>query len=108
MIFQEDGVAVLVLAQRIVEQIHIEVAGERIRNDEWRRCQEIHAHECVYAAFEIAVPGQHAGADDVAFFHGGLDLGFQRARVADAGRAAVADGKETQRVEVVNQPDFSR
>jgi hypothetical protein len=57
----------------------------------------------VDAAFEVAVARQHARADDVAARDGLRDLGLQRPGVADAGRAAVADGVEADRLKVVDE-----
>ena len=57
----------------------------------------------MYASLEVAVAGKHAGADDVTVLHGLANFRQQRAGVANARGAAVADGVETHGIEVVEQ-----
>ena len=56
------------------------------------------------ARLEVAVAGEHRADDEVALGDRRRDLVGERARVADARRAAVADGVEAERVEVLLQP----
>ena len=55
------------------------------------------------AALEVAVARQHAGDDEVALLDLLRDVVGQRARVPDAGRAAVADQVEAQRRQRLDQ-----
>ena len=77
-VFQIDRVAILVFAQCILKQIDVEVAGERIGNDQWWRCKKIHLHEGVNATLKITIARQHTCADDIAFFDGCSDCRLQR------------------------------
>ena len=56
-------------------------------------------HVGVDAALEVAVARQHRGDGQVALVHGVGHPVEQRARVADAGRAAVADEVEAELLE---------
>ena len=105
-VFQVNGVAVLVIAKRVFEQIDVEITGKCVCNDERRRCEEIHTHERVNATFKVAVAGQDAGADDVAACHCIGNFRKQWSRVADAGRAAVTHRVETYGIQVVQQICF--
>ena len=50
-----DRIAILIIAQRIVEQIEVHIACNRVSNHERWRCQEVVLHQGVDAAFEVAV-----------------------------------------------------
>ena len=54
----------------------------------------------MHARLEVAIAGEDADADEVVARDGFLDARIERAGVADAGRAAVADGVEAELVEV--------
>ena len=54
----------------------------------------------MHARLEIAVAGEHAGGDEIVFGDRLLDGRVERAGIADAGRAAVADDLEAELVEV--------
>ena len=87
---QEDGLAVLAGAERLLREIDVHPARERVRDDERRRREVVHLDLRVDAPLEVAVSREHGRRDEVARAHG-LGDGFrQRARVADARRAAVA------------------
>ena len=93
---QVDGLAVLVVAERLVVQVGVDAAGERVGDHQHRRRQKVHAHQRVDAPLEVAVARQHRGDDQIALGHGLGDRLRQRARVADAGGAAVADEVEAE------------
>src|SRR3972149_2673150 len=57
-----------------------------------------------YATFEIAIAGKDGGRDQAVVVDGLRDLGRQRTRVSDAGRAAEADQIEPEPIEVGLQP----
>ena len=60
----------------------------------------------MHAGLEVAVTREHRSGDDVFRFHHILDAGIERARVADAGRAAVADRLEAELVELCLEAGF--
>ena len=103
MSLRKTSLAVLVLAERLVEQVDVHRPGERVGDAQRRRREVVHLHVGVDAALEVAVAREHRddrevlGLDDVG------DLLRQRAGVADAGRAAVADEVEAERLEVVGR-----
>ena len=78
-------------------------AGERIGDDQRRRGEIVGARLRIDAALEVAVAGEHRGDDEILVVDGVGDLLGQRAGVADAGGAAVADEVEAERVEIVLQ-----
>ena len=100
---EEDVVAVLVLAERVLEQVDVHRPGQRVGDDQRRRREVVHLHVGVDPALEVAVARQHRGDREVGLVDRGRDLGDERAGVADAGRAAVADEVEAELVEVRRQ-----
>ena len=102
-VLEVDVLAVGVLAERLVEQVDVHRPRQRVRHHQRRRREVVHLHVRVDPALEVAVAGEHGddrevlGADDVG------DLLRQRAGVADAGRAAVADEVEAERLERVDE-----
>ena len=102
-VLEEDVVAVLVLAERLVEQVDVHRPGDRVGDAQRRRGEVVHLHVGVDAALEVAVAREHGddrevlGLDDVG------DLLRQRTGVPDAGRAAVADEVEAERLEALGQ-----
>ena len=67
------------------------LAQQRIGHDQRRRGQIVGAHVGMHAALEIAVAGEHRGGDQLVVLDRVGDRVVQRAGVADAGGAAVAD-----------------
>ena len=57
----------------------------------------------MHAALEVAVAGEHGDGDELVVLDRVGDRLVERAGVADAGRAAVADELEAERVEVGGQ-----
>ena len=100
---QEDVGAVRPLPDRIVQEVDVHRPGERVGHDERRRGEVVHLHVGVDAALEVAVAREHRADGEVVRLDGRRDLLRERAGVADAGRAAVADEVEAERVEVVLQ-----
>ena len=101
MSLQEHLVAVRVLAQRVVVEVEVHRTGQRIRNDEGRRCEVVHLDIGADAALEVAVAREHRRHREVVVVDRLGDLGDQRAGVADADRAAVADRVEAEALEVL-------
>ena len=97
---QEHVRAVVRLAKRFARQVDVDPPGQRERHDERRRHQEIAAHVLVHARLEVAVAGEHRGDNEVVVEDRLLDLGVERAGVADAGCAAIANEVEAKPVEV--------
>ena len=87
------------MTQHVVLQVHIHGAGERIRHHERRRSEEVHLHFRMHAAFEVAIAGEHRGGDDIAGLDARGNFRLQRAGIADAGGAAVADDIEADGLE---------
>ena len=98
--FEINVLAILVLSKRFGAQVDIDRAGESKGDDERGRHQEIGTNVLVHAGFEVAVAGQDAGRHEIVLGNRFLERGMQRARISDAGCAAVADGLKTELVEV--------
>ena len=98
-IAQVDSLPVLAKAERILGEIEIDAAGEGEGDDEGWGHEKVGLHRGVNAGLEVPVAGKDAGGNEVVlgdgFFHGGRE----RAGVADAGGAAVADKVEAELIE---------
>ena len=99
-VLEVDRLALLVVAQRLVLQVDVHRAGQGVGDDQRGRGQVVGADLGVDPALEVAVAAQDGDGDQVVFVDRLGDLRRQRARVADAGRAAVADQVEAELVEV--------
>ena len=89
-----------VVAERLVDDVEIHAARERVGDHQRRRSEIIRAALGIDAALEIAVAAEHRYGDEVIVLDGFADGFGQRAAVADAGGAAVADEVEAQRFEI--------
>ena len=87
-------------------EVVIDAAGEGVGDDQRRRHEVVGANFGVDAAFEVAIAGEDADGDERVGFDGFGDVFGQRAGVADAGGAAVADGVEAELVEVLGEAGF--
>ena len=94
-----DRLALLVVAERLAGQVDLHRAGERIGDDQRRRGEVVGAHVGIDAALEIAVARQHRRGDQIVLGDRRRNLRRQRAGIADAGGAAVADEVEAELVE---------
>src|SRR5699024_2720366 len=100
---QVDGLAVLAGTQRFGGDVHVHRPGQGIGDHQRWRGQVVHLHVRVDPALEVPVTGQDRGDRQVVVVHGLGDRRQQRAGVADAGGAAVADQVEAQLVQVRGQ-----
>ena len=100
---QIDGLAVRAGAERRRGDVLVHRAEQRVSDDQGRAGQVVGAHVRVHAALEVAVAGQHGHGDELVVLDRVGDRLLQRAGVADAGGAAVADELEAERVEVLGQ-----
>jgi hypothetical protein len=62
----------------------------------------------VHARLEVAIAGEDARDHEVVLADRVLDARVERTRVADAGRAAVADQVEAEAIEVACRPVLAR
>jgi len=83
-------------------------AADGERNHQRRRHQEVRLDALVDARLEVAIAGEDAGGDQIMLVHQLLDVRLERARVADAGGAAVTHRGEAELVQVGCRPVFSR
>ena len=97
---RKTSLPVLVLADRIIRQIKIDASGERKGHDQRRRHEEVRLDVLMHARFEISIAGKNRGRDQIVFVDRLLDLRMERAGVADAGRATVADEIESELIEI--------
>ncbi len=99
-VFQIDRLTVIAGAQRLLGQIDLDAAGERIGHHQRRRGQPVGLDQRMHPAFEVAVAGEHRSHGEVGVLDRLLDGVEQRAGVADAGGAAIADQIEAKVVEI--------
>ena len=90
-------------AERLGGEVDVERAGQRIGDHQRRRGEIVGPHVRVHAAFEIAVARQHRGGDQIVLVDRLGNRLRQRAGIADAGGAAIADEVEAERVEIILQ-----
>jgi hypothetical protein len=84
----------------------VDAAGDGVGDDQRRGHQVVGADIDVDAALEVAVAAEDGDGDQAVLVDGFGDVGGQRAGVADAGGAAVADDVEAQLFEVGEQAGF--
>ena len=99
-VLEKDVVPVLVLPERVTEEVDVHRAGQRVGDDQRRGREVVHLHVGVDPALEVAVAGQHAHDGEVLLVDRGAHLGDEGSGVADARRTAVADEVEAELVEV--------
>ena len=102
-VFEVDGLAGGVFAERIGIEVVTDAAGERVGDDERRGHEVVGAHVDVDAALEVAIAREHADGDEAVLVDAFGHVGGERAGVADAGGAAVADDVEAQLFEIGQQ-----
>jgi hypothetical protein len=100
-VLQMDRLAVLRGAERLGGDVDVHVAGDGIGDHERRRGEVVRPHVGVHPSLEVAVAREHGYRDQIGLMHRLRDVLGQRARVADAGGAAVADEVEAERVEIL-------
>jgi hypothetical protein len=100
MSFRIDRLAVLAGAERLGGDVLPHIAEQRVGDHQRRAGEVVGAHVGVHAALEIAVAGEHRDGDQLVVLDGVDDGVVQRAGIADAGGAAIADGVEAERVQI--------
>jgi hypothetical protein len=89
-------------------QVDIDRAGDGEGDDQRRRHEEVRLDDLMDAGLEVAVAESTEAATMSSDFTTLLDAGIERAGVADAGGAAVADGLEAELVEFRWRPVLLR
>ena len=105
-IAQKSFIPFLVSADRLFRKIDIDPSGQREGHHQRRRHEKIGFDVLMHACFEISITGKDRRSHEIKLADRLLDLGMQRARVADARRATVTNDIETQLVEIGLQPGF--
>ena len=90
-VFQIDGLAILGGADRILRDVDIHIACDGIGHDQRRACQIVGAHIGADPALEVAVARQDRDCNQIIVVDRLRDFRLQRAGVADAGCATIAD-----------------
>ena len=98
---EHHRLAVAAVPSGSLREVDVGRAGERVGHDQRRRGQVVGLHVGVDAALEVAVAREHGRGHELAVVHGLVTALGQRAAVADAGRAAVADDVEAEAFEVL-------
>ncbi len=105
-ILEIDRFSVLILAERLVDEVGRHRSGDGVGDDQRRRGQVVRPHMRADAAFEVPVAREHRGRDKILVLDCLLDRLGQGSGVADAGGAAVADQVEAERLEGFEQAGF--
>ena len=103
-IAQVDRLAVRAGAQRLGVQVDIDPTGQGEGHDQGRAHEKIGLDVLMHPRLEVPVAAQHAGGDQVMAGHRRLNVGVERARVADAGGAAVADQVKAELIQIGLEP----
>jgi hypothetical protein len=96
--------AVAVLSERFAGEIDVNAAGQREGDDERRTHEKISLDALMDAGFEVAIAGKNGGGHEVFADDNIFEAWIERAGIADAGGAAIADGLEAELVEIFLQP----
>ncbi len=107
-VLEVDVLALLVLPERIADDVDVHRAGERVGDAQRRRGEVVHLHVGVDAPLEVAVAREHRHDREVGLVDRLGDLVGQRAGVADAGGAAVADEVEAELLERLGEAGAGR
>jgi hypothetical protein len=99
-----DRVALGIVSQRLLPQIDVDPARQGEGDDERRGHQIVRPHVGVDPAFEVAVAGQDRAGHQLPPLNRIGDLDRKRARVADAGGAAIAHEIEAQLLQIGGEP----
>ena len=97
---QVDRLSIVAGPERLGRQVQRHRAGECIGDDQRRRCEVVRANLLLHTAFEVAIAAQHRRDHQAARVDFRRHIIRQRAAVADARRASVADEVEAEGIEV--------
>ncbi|MBG9885618.1 hypothetical protein ABE10_03255, partial [Bacillus toyonensis] len=100
-VLEEDVLSGRVLAQRVVLEVEVHRAGQRVCHHQRRAGEVVHLHVGADASLEVPVAGQDGGDREVVLVDRGRDLVDQRPGVADADRAPVSDRVEAEAFEIL-------
>ena len=93
--------ALRILSQRFVRQIDIDPPGQRKGDNQRRAHQEIRFDRLMNSRLEISVAAQDTGKHQIVFRNKIFDGRIQRARISDAGHAAISHDVETDFIQVL-------
>src|SRR5688572_17356450 len=88
------------LPNRFTAHVNVHTSGQSEGHDERWRHEEIGANALMNTRFEVAIAAQHGGRDHVVLGDGIFNLRGERAGIADARRATIADEIEPELVQV--------
>src|SRR5438128_1052483 len=97
---QKNIAAILPFAERLLRHIDVYPAGEGKSNNQGRTHQEIRLDALVDARLEVAITGKHTGANQIVLVQNLFDAWIERATVANARGASIADQIEAKFVQV--------
>ena len=102
-VLEVHRLAALGRCQRILLQVDVNGARNRVRDAQRRRGEVVRLDILVNTGLEVSIAGENAGDGEIAFLDRASDVFGQRTRIADAGCAAISDGVETERIERLGQ-----
>src|SRR5439155_371620 len=101
---EHDRPAVAIATERLGREVDVDTTGERERDDERRRRKVRGAGEGMDPPLEVPVAREDRRDDEVVLLDRARDRLVERARVADACRAAVPGEREAERLERLHEP----
>jgi hypothetical protein len=102
-VLQVDRLAVLAGAKRLGRQVDVHVAGQRIGHDQRRAGQVVGPHVGLIRPSKLRLPDRTAAATRSPSAIAAEISGCKRARVADAGGAAIAHEVEADGIQILLQ-----
>ena len=95
-VLEIDRLSLDVLSEWLGGEVEVHRSRKRIRDDEWRRREVVGAHVRVNPAFEVTVPREHRGRNELSLGNGFRDRDRKWAAVTDARCASITDQMESE------------
>ena len=99
-IAEVNRLAVLAKPERILGKVEIDPAGQREGDNQRRGHEEVGFDGGVDPGFEITVPGQDAGGNQIVFDDGFFHGGGEGTRISDTGGASITHEIESELIQV--------
>src|SRR5262245_28443506 len=103
-----DWLALRIGPERLVVNVDVHPAGQGVSDDQRWGGEVIGPHFGMDASLKIAVAAQHRGDNEIVLLDGFRYRQRERAAVADASRAAVADQEKAKLLQVTHQTGFDQ
>src|SRR6185312_9977180 len=95
-------------SEGFTRKISVNSSGDGKRDHQRRAHEKVCLHALMNARFEVSVPREDTGADDIVFRERFFNLWIQWSRISDACRASKSDKIEAQAIEEWLQPCLAK